>query len=141
MGLKVTKAAVWAAEISDQPGGLGKCLDALAAAGANLECMIARRQPDKAGNGVVFLTPLRGKKVREAAASAGFQMTKGIATLKVEGGDKQALGAQVAHAVAGTNVNMRGASAMVIGRKFVAYLAFDNDADAAAAAKAIRKIK
>lgn len=141
MALKVTKTAVWAAEIADQPGGLAACLDALANAGASLECLIARRQPDKTGSGVAFVAPLKGKKVQAAALNAGFQMTTSIATLKVEGGDRPGLGARIAHAVAGANVNMRGASGMTVGRKLVAYLAFDSDADATAAAKAIRKIK
>jgi len=58
MSVKVTKTEVWVAEIDDQPGGLAQCLDTLASAGANLECVIGRRQPNKPGKGVIFVTPL-----------------------------------------------------------------------------------
>ena len=63
MALKVTKTDVWAVEIKDQPGGLAKVMETIAAAGANLQCVIARRRPDKPGTGVAFVSPLKGKKV------------------------------------------------------------------------------
>ena len=47
MSLTITKVDVWAAEIDDTPGGLAKLLGALAGAGADLECVIARRDPTK----------------------------------------------------------------------------------------------
>jgi len=140
MALKVSKVKVWAASIEDKPGGLAKVLDALAGAGANLECAIARRSPDKPGQGVVYVTPVKGKKVEAAAASVGLSAA-GIATLKVEGSDKPGIGASIARAVADAGINARGLSAAVIGRQFVAYIGFDSDADADRAAKAIRKIK
>jgi hypothetical protein len=140
MALKVTKTHVWAAEIQDQPGGLAKVIGTLAAAGANLECVIGRRQPEKSGTGVVFVTPLKGKKPLGAAAAAGFQETQRISTLKVEGDDRPGLGAALAQAVADAGVSMRGISAAVIGRKFVSYLAFDSADDAAKAAAALKKL-
>jgi ACT domain-containing protein len=56
MSLTVTKVDVWAAEIDDSPGGLAKLLSALADAGANLDCVIARRDHSKPDKGVTFLT-------------------------------------------------------------------------------------
>jgi hypothetical protein len=144
MALKVTKTDVWATEIQDQPGGLAKVMETIAGAGANLECVIARRQPDKPGTGVVFITPLRGKKLLAAAATVGFNEAQRVATLKVEGGDRPGLGAQLAQAVGAAGVSMRGVSAAAVGRKFVAYLGFDNwDAanKAAAAIKALARKK
>jgi hypothetical protein len=140
MALKVTKTDVWAAEIQDQPGGLAKVMEKIAAAGANLECVIARRQPDKPGTGVVFISPLTGKKALAAAASVGFHETQRIATVKVEGADRPGLGAQIAQAVGAANVNMRGLSAATIGRRCVAYLGFDNWEDAIKAAAAIKAL-
>jgi hypothetical protein len=67
MSLTVTKVDVWAAQIDDQPGGLARLLEALAGAGADLECVVARRDPSKTGKGVVFLTPVKGADVRKAA--------------------------------------------------------------------------
>ena len=140
MALKVTKTDVWSAEITDQPGGLAACLDKIAGAGANLDCLIARRQPDKPGTGLVFLTPLKGKKTQVAATAAGFRTSQRIATLKVEGADRPGLGAKIARAVGDAGVSMRGTSAMVIGRKFVCYLGFDDGAAAQQAAVAIKAL-
>jgi hypothetical protein len=139
MKLKVTKMHVWAAEIDDQPGGLAKVLETIAAAGANLECVIARRKPDKAGKGMVFVTPLRGRKVLGAAAAAGFHEAHRVATLKAEGSDEPGLGGRIARAVGNAGVSLRGMSAAVVGGKYVCYLGFDRDADASRAAAALRK--
>lgn len=140
MALKVSKTVAWVAEINDQAGALASCLGALAAAGANLECVIGRRQPNKPGTGVVFVTPLKGRKVQNAATGAGFHATQRVATLRVEGGDKPGVGARIAKAVGAAGVNMRGMSAAIIGRKFVSYLSFDNMADAGKAAAAIKRM-
>lgn len=136
MALKVTKTDVWAVEIQDQPGGLAKVMETIAAAGANLQCVIARRQPDKPGTGVAFVTPLTGPKVLAAAATVGFQEGRRIATLKVEGSDRPGMGAQLAKAIAGAGVNLRGVTAVALGRQFVGYFGFDSwdAADKAAAA-------
>ena len=140
MPLKVTKTDVWSAKIQDQPGGLAQVMEAIAGAGANLECVIARRQPNKPGAGAVFVTPLKGKRVLAAAAAAGFKASQRIATLKVEGDDRPGLGAKVAQAVGAAEVNLRGISAVAVGKKFVSYLGFDNWRDADRAAAAIRAL-
>jgi hypothetical protein len=140
MALKVTRTDVWAVEIQDQPGGLAKVMETIAAAGANLQCVIARRQPDKPGTGVVFVTPLTGEKVLAAAATVGFKETQRIATLKVEGPDRPGLGAQMAKAIAGAGVNLRGVSAVAMGRQFVGYFGFDNWDDATKAAAALKTL-
>jgi hypothetical protein len=138
MALKVTKTDVWAAEIRDQPGGLAKVMGKIASTRANLECVIARRQPDKPGTGVVFISPLTGKKALAAAAKVGFHETWRIATVKVEGGDRPGLGAKIAQAVGAADISMRGLSAATVGRRFVAYLGFDSWEDAIKAAAAIK---
>jgi hypothetical protein len=140
MALKVTKVEVWAGEMQDQPGELARLLEAVASAKGSVECVIARRQPDKPGSGVAFISPVKGKKVQEAARAAGVVPAMSIATLRVEGGDKPGLGAKIVRAIADANVNMRGVSAAVIGNKFVAYFGFDNADDAAKAAKALKSV-
>jgi hypothetical protein len=139
MALKVTKTDVWAATIKDQPGGLADCLAALAAAGANLECMIARRRPEKPGRGVVFVTPLKGRRVKTAAAKAGFRPTHRVATLRIEGYDRRGMSTELTRAVGAAGVNMRGVSGAVVGGKFVCYFGFDSDRAATKAAAAIRR--
>jgi hypothetical protein len=140
MSLTVTKVDVWAAEIEDKPGGLAKILGGLAGAGANLECVIARRDPSKTGKGVAFVTPVKGANVRKAAKAEGIAPADKLATLKVEGDDSPGLGSQITATIADLGVNLRGISGAVIGRKFVAYLGFDGNADAAKAARALRSL-
>jgi hypothetical protein len=140
MSFTVTKVEIWSSKIEDRPGGLAKVLGALGNAGANLDCVIARRDPSKPGTGVVFLTPAKGAAVRKAAQSEGVAPAKNIATLKVEGDDAAGLGGRIATAIADAGINLRGVSAAVIGKKFVAYLGFDNATDASKATRALKKL-
>src|SRR6202043_2548366 len=129
MNLTVTKMDVWAAQIEDKPGGLAKLLGALAGAGADLECLVARRDPLKAGKGVAFLTPVKGADVRKAAKAEGLPPAEKKPTLKVEGNDKPGLGFRITSAIADSGVTLRRLSGIVVGRKFVAFLGFDGKAD------------
>jgi len=136
----VTKLDVWSGEVQDQPGGLTGVLRRLAGAGANLEMVVARRQPDKPGAGIVFLAPVKGRKATEAAAMADLSPATGMAALRVEGTDRPGLGAKMTSAIADAGINMRGLSAAALGSRFVAYVAFDSVQDAEKAAKAIRAV-
>jgi hypothetical protein len=138
MSLKVTRVDVWSGEIRDQPGGLAGVLGQLGSMGANLEMVVARRQPDRPGSGIVFLAPVKGRKVTAAAAVAGLGPTAGVAALRVEGTDRPGLGGKITGAIADAGINLRGLSAAVVGGRFAAHLAFDSREDAERAAKAIR---
>ena len=140
MSFTVTKVDVWAAKLKDKPGGLAKVLGVLGNAGANLECVIARRDPGKAGTGVAYITPVTGAGIRKAAKTGGLAPAEKIATLKVEGDDAPGLGNRITSAIAEAGVNMRGVSGAVIGKKFVVYLGFDNSTDATKAARALKKL-
>ena len=140
MALKVTKVDVWAVEIRDEPGGLAQILETMSGAGSSLDCVIARRQADKYMAGVVFLTPVKGKKTEAAATAAGVQRAEDMATLRVEGNDQPGIGARMARAVADVGVNMRGCSAMRCGKNFVAYIGFDSDEVADRAAKVLKSV-
>jgi hypothetical protein len=140
MSLTITKVDVWAAEIDDTPGGLAKLLGALAGTGADLECVVARRDPTKLGKGVAFLTPVKGANVKKAAKAEGLAPAEKLATLKVEGDDASGIGSRIISTVAEAGVNLRGVSAAVIGRKFVAYLGFDADSDAGKATRALKAL-
>ena len=140
MKLKVSRTDTWAAAIDDQPGGLGDKLAALAAAGVNLEFIIARRAPEQRGSGVVFVTPLKGAKQIKAADDAGFQRTGSLHTLRVQGADKPGMGAKLTQALAEAGLNLRGFSAAALGKQYVAHLALDTAKDAAKAAAALKKL-
>jgi hypothetical protein len=131
---------VWAGSIEDRPGGLAGKLAALAEAGAQLEFVIARRAPQKPGTGVVFLTPLTGAAQIRAAKKAGLEKTKRLHSLRVEGPDQPGLGAKMTQALAQAGINLRGLSAAAIGRRCVVHLALDSAADAAKAARLLKRL-
>jgi hypothetical protein len=140
MSFTVTKVDIWSSKIEDKPGSLAKVLGALGNCGANLDCVIARRDSAKSGSGIVFLTPVKGTPTRKAAQSGGLAPAKNVATLKVEGDDAAGLGGRISTAIGDAGINLRGVSAAVIGKKFVAYFGFDSAADATKAARALKTL-
>ncbi len=100
MALSVAKQDVWAASLVDKPGSLARKLTALADAGANLGFVIARRTGAKKKGGVVFVTPITGRKLIAAAKKAGFKRTKSLQSVLVEGPDKPGIGANITTALA-----------------------------------------
>ena len=138
--LKITKVDVWAATIKDRPGGLAEKLVPLSAAGINLVFVIARRQADKPGRGVVFVTPVKGRKQIAAAKKAGFKRARSLQSLAVRGPDRRGLGSKMTASLAEAGINVRGLSGAVVGKEFVAYFAFDKPSDSAKAARILRKI-
>lgn len=140
MALKVTRVDTWAAAIDDRPGGLASKLSALAAGKVNLEFVIARREPERPGTGVAFVTPVTGASQIRAAKQAGFAKTTNLHTVRVQGPDKVGEGARIVSALAQAGLNMRGFSAAAVGRNFVAHIALDTAADAARAMQVLKKI-
>ena len=141
MALKVAKCDVWAVTIDDRPGGTAEKLEILSKAGANLEMLLARRTAEQPGKGVMFVTPLKGKKAVQAAQQAGMGQPQSIHSVRIEGGDKPGLGSKIARALSDAGINFRGMSALVIGRKFVSFLALDSAEDQAKAIAALKKLK
>lgn len=141
MALKVSKADVWAVTIDDRPGGAAEKLETLSKAGADLEMLLARRTAEQPGKGVMFVTPLKGKKAVEAAQQSGMGKPDTIHSVRVEGGDKPGLGSKIARALSDANINFRGMSAVAIGSKFVSFIALDSADDQARAIAALKKLK
>jgi hypothetical protein len=138
MAYTVNKVDIWTGEIEDQVGALAAKLERLADAGADLQVVIARRQPDKPGKGVVFLGPVAGTKPQKAAQLAGLAKAADLAALHVEGANRPGEGQRLARLLADAGINLRGVSAMAMGARFVAALAFDSAADATKAARLLR---
>jgi len=136
--MKTQRVDTWAAPIEDKPGGLADKLNALAAAGVNLEIIIARRAPERVGAGVVFVTPIKGAKPIRAARAAGFSKTASLQTVRVEGPDKAGQVARLAQALGEQGLNLHGLSAAAIGRKFICHVAVDSAADATKAARILQ---
>ena len=141
MGLKATKAEVWAVSIDDRAGGVADKLEPLAKAGANFEMVFARRTPENAGKGMLFVTPVKGAKAIRAARGAGMGTPQSISSVRLEGADRPGLGAKVVRALGDAGISFRGISGIAIGRKFVSYLACDSAEDQAKAIAALKKLK
>jgi len=126
----VEREDVWAAGLEDQPGALSQKLTALAEAGADLDFIIARRSPEKPGKGVVFVTPLRGDREVQAAATLGFTVTQHLHSVRVEGMNEPGLAGKLMQKVADAGLNLRGVSGAVIGTRFVLHVGTDSAEDA-----------
>jgi hypothetical protein len=140
MALKVERVDTWAAQIEDMPGSLAAKLNALSGAGVDLEFVIARRAPEKEGTGVVFVTPIEGAAQSRVAKEVGFQRTKTLHTVRIEGPNKPGHGLNIAEALASQGLNLRGFTAAAIGGKFVVHVALDSAADASKALRALRQM-
>jgi hypothetical protein len=130
MDLLVERADVWAATIPDRPGGLAEVLTALREAGADLQFIVARRAPEEPGKGVVFVTPLQSDAEISAAAQVGFNVTRHLHAVRILGTDRPGVAAALTQKLAEAEINLRGLSASVVGKQFVAYVAVDSMDDA-----------
>jgi prephenate dehydratase len=141
MAATITKADVWIADLPDAPGALAAKLRGLAQAGADLDFLVGRRQPDKPGMGIAFVTGVKGVKASKAASAAGFEKSATIGALRVEGTNKAGAVYNLLAAIAAAGITLRGVGAQTIGKKFAATLAFDSHDDAKRAAAALKKAK
>jgi hypothetical protein len=137
MALTVKKITLWRKEVPHRAGALADLLEPLAAAGTNLRVVMGYALPGAAGQGVVEVFPVTGKKATAAASGAGLAASP-IACLLVEGDDRPGLGARLARAIAGAGVNVSFLMAETVGRKFSAVFGFQSEGDAATATRAIK---
>ncbi|MBL8473989.1 MAG: ACT domain-containing protein [Rhodocyclaceae bacterium] len=140
MELLIERVDVWAAELPDQAGALANVLTALKDAGANLTSIIARRGSEGSGKGVVFVSPLAGDSEIRAAADVGFNVTRKLHSVRVQGRDRPGVAADVLQAIAAQGVNLRGFSASALGRDFIAYVAVDSFEDARTVMNALERM-
>jgi hypothetical protein len=130
---------VWAASIADKAGGLAAVLSGLRDVGADLDFIVARRAPEKPGEGVVFVAPLRGDKVIATATDLGFDLTNSLHSIRIEGTNTAGRAAELTEKLAQAGINLRGLSAATTGEKFIMYLAVDSEADAEKAAVVLQQ--
>jgi len=138
MELIVERVDVWAASISDESGSLAQLLTGLREAGADLDFIIARRAPEKAGTGVVFVSPLRGDREIAAATELGFNVTRSLHSVRIQGENKPGITAELTGKLAAEGLNLRGLSAAVIGARFILYIGLDSSEDAAKAVEILQ---
>lgn len=132
----IRQVQVWAGDVWNRPGMLARVLEALSAAGAHLEFIVARQVNTNTSR--VFIAPLSSPAEEDAARDVGLSPANSMVSLRVEAADRPGLAAQLARSIAGANVNVRGCSAAIIGRRAVMYFAFKTLGEADAAETAIR---
>jgi hypothetical protein len=134
MGFKLDRVHVWSGEVADQAGGVAAKLAMLAQAGANLEFIYTRRQPDKPGSGMLYVAPVTGPLQVRAAKSAGMHETDAPVVLRFEGDNAAGLGHRVTQQWSIAGLSFQGMTMAVLGDKFVGYVSFDTAGDANKAA-------
>jgi hypothetical protein len=140
MATKVKPITLWRREIENRPGALAAALAPLARAGADLQVLMAYRQPGAEDRAVLELYPVSGRKAQAAAGSAGLAASA-IPTLLVEGDNKAGTGEAIARSIADAGININFLVALVYGRKYSSVFGFETEADAKKAAALIRKTK
>ena len=135
MGFRLDRVHVWSGEVQDQAGGVSTKLATLAQAGANLEFILTRRQPDKPGTGLLYVAPVTGPTQVRAARAAGLAETQMPVVLRVEGDNEAGLAHRLTQQWALAGISMQGLTMSVLGNKFVGYAAFDTVEDANKAAQ------
>jgi len=117
---------IWVASLRDAPGGLAEKLLALRDAGADLDFIIARRSPDQPGAGVVFVTPLVTDTEIAAAAEVGFNVSRSLCALRIDGPNRPGIAAEITKRLADEGISLRGFSAAVSGARVIVNLAVDS---------------
>lgn len=141
MMLRIKNTDVWAAKLRNEPDTLALALQGLADAGANLECVITRRDNDNAERFTAFVTPIDGTEQKIRAPDLGFHPATGLYTLRVDGANRAGTGARITKAISDAGITMHGMSALTTGRRFVCYLGFDTEADRRKAANALNELR
>ena len=129
--MRIEKFSIWTAEVEDRAGGTTGLFKALAGAGTDVTFALARRQPDKPGKGILFVSP--------GSAQAGFTKRNDVVGVRVEGENKAGVGAQLTQALAAAGLNLRAISSHVVGKTFSVVFAFDNESDADKGVEALKK--
>jgi hypothetical protein len=135
MGFKLDRIHVWSGDIPDQPGSMASKLALLAQAGANLEFILTRRQPNNPGTGIIYVAPVSGPASVRAARASGLTEVHNPVVLRVEGDNQAGLAHRLTQQWALAGINLQGLTMSVFGGKFVGYAAFDTVEDANRAAQ------
>lgn len=136
MGYKIENVDVWAGDLMNRPERLARVLEAMAAAGAELEFLVVRRVTERTSR--IFVAPVKGKKQKRAALDVGLVPADRMFAMRIVGSDRAGLGAEITRCIAAAGLNIRGASAATIGKKNAFYLAFQSDEERKTAAEALR---
>jgi hypothetical protein len=125
MTLDLRRVQVWSGDISDRPGAAAAKIQAVTRAGAELEFVFARPNPNKPEFGILFLAPISGDEQMQAAREAGLGPALDVFMLRVQSLHRSGLGSEIMSKLAIAGINLRGISMSTAEPRFSAYLAFD----------------
>ena len=126
MPLQIRRIQAWCCEIPDRPGAAAAKLAYLNDAGAELEFLFTRPNPIKHDTSVLFLAPITGPEQMEAARKGGLGPALDVTMLCIEGETRPGISYDIMSKLAIAGINLRGLSVSCIGKRFAAYLAFDD---------------
>jgi len=126
MPLQVRRVQAWCGEMPDRPGAASAKLAFLNEAGADLEFIFTRPNPIKPDTSVMFLAPITGPEQMQAARKAELGPALDVAMLCVEGDARPGISYDIMSKLAIAGINLRGIALSHLGKRFAAYLAFDN---------------
>lgn len=126
MPLQIRRIQAWCCDIPDRPGAAAGKLAYLNDAGAELEFIFTRPNPNKPDTSVIFVAPITGDEQLAAARKAGLGPALDVAMLCVEGDTRPGISYAIMSNLAIAGINLRGLSVSCIGKRFAAYLAFDD---------------
>ena len=139
MLVNVSKVDLWSAVIPDQPGSIAQKLEGLAKAGANLDFIMAWRNPARPDQSVISVSPLAGEAQLQAAAAMGFRRSETSGAVRVEAPNEPGMGYRVTQALAMEGLNLKGISTIVVGNQVGIYIALDTPQDAEKAVRVLQR--
>lgn len=140
MAFKMSRVEVYHTEVSDAPGGIAAKLKPLAEAGAHLEYVYSQRSCTKEGMGDLYVAPITGNALKEAAQGVGLRRTGEPIVMRVEGSDKSGLGGRLTLEWEKAGINLHGMVMAAIEGRFVGYVTFDTADDANRAAQILAEL-
>ena len=138
MVVSVKKIVLWRKEVENRLGALASGVASLAAAGSDLQVVMAYRYPCEENKAAIELYPVTAKRSVAAAQKAGLTASSSPA-LTVEGDNGPGLGHAISQAIADAGINMDFVVGQVLGKKDSAIFGFDTEEDATKSAALIRK--
>ena len=125
MTLDLRRVQVWCAEIPDRPGAAAVKIEAIARAGADLEYVFTRPNPNRTDLGILYVAPITGPDQQQAARDVGLGPALDIFMLCVRALHRAGLGPQIMSKLAIAGINVCGISVSAAPPRFTAHLAFD----------------
>lgn len=140
MKVTTTPIEVWSTEFDDQGGGLARALRAISEFGVNLEYVVAQRNRDRPGKGILYVASADRQVYLDRVTDVGLQRVSPHSLLRIEGHDEPGAAAKVARAIDEAGVAVASFSGTAEGQRFICYAEFESTEDRAKAHTALKAL-